>query len=368
MRLLRTEKPPQAPEDAAIWWATRRQMDPARFANDAAFPVWVADPANAAAWAEIDRRVDLVGSYASMPEIRAMRAAALEVARNRAPSRRTRWGLAAAIAAGIFGGATWIDLSAPVPTDSGVAAGADVRRFATGVGQRRDVMLADGSRVTLNTASLIEVRYAPGRRDIRLIEGQAMFHVAKNPGRPFVVSANDRQVTAFGTTFDVRIRQSGQIQVLLVEGRVRVEPARRQGLERLIPALARTDLLPGQEFMVDPSGEANVATADVERETAWGRGILIFRNDSVGEAVREINRYSAVQLVIDDPGVASLKISGIFPTASRDDFIAALQSLYPVAARQQQNGAVRLGWRRQARNVNVHDGRQDVRSDAISAS
>lgn len=350
MKLLRTEQPPQAPEDAAIWWATRRQLDPARFANDGAFAAWMADPDNARAWDEIDRRVHLVGSFASMPEIRAMRSAALDVARTRA-APRAKWGLAAAIAATILGGLTWLELSAPAPTDQAVTAGPDVRRYATGVGQRRDVTLADGSKVTLNTASLIEVRYAPDRRDIRLLEGQAMFHVAKNPGRPFVVSANDRQVTAFGTTFDVRIRQSGQVQVLLVEGRVRVEPVRRQGIDRLIPALARTDLLPGQEFLVDASGEAVVTTADVERETAWGRGVLIFRNDSVGEAVRELNRYSPAQLVVDDPGVAGLRISGIFPTANRDDFIAALQALYPVAARPQPGGAVRLGWRRETQRL-----------------
>jgi transmembrane sensor len=369
MKLLRTEKPPQAPADGAIWWATRRQIDPARFANDAAFAAWATDPANASAWAEIDRRVQDVGSFASMPEIRAMRGAALDIARDRAArSPRTRWSLAAAIAASIVGGLSWIELSAPVPTDQGPAAGPDVRRFATGVGQRRDVVLADGSKVTLNTASLIEVRYAPDRRDIRLLEGQAMFHVAKNPGRPFVVSANDRQVTAFGTTFDVRIRQSGQVQVLLVEGRVRVEPTRRQGLDRLIPALARTDLRPGEEFFADASGTGNVTNADVERETAWDRGVLIFRNDSVGEAVREINRYSAMQLLIDDPGVASLKISGIFPTASREDFIAALQTLYPVAARPDQGGIVRLGWRREARHLYARDGRRNIRTGAVPAS
>jgi transmembrane sensor len=243
-----------------------------------------------------------------------------------------------------------------------------VRRFATGIGQRRDVVLADGSKVTLNTASLIEVRYATDRRDIRLLEGQAMFRVAKNPDRPFVVAANDRQVTAFGTTFDVRIRPSGQVQVLLVEGRVGVEPMRRQGLERLIPALARTDLLPGQELLTDASGRVNVTMVDVERQTAWNRGVLIFRNDTVGDAVKEINRYSTVQIVVDDPGLAGLKVSGIFPMASRDDFIAALQALYPVAARPQQDGAIRLGWRRDTRPLYYDTRKRGVQTEAISAS
>jgi transmembrane sensor len=278
-----------------------------------------------------------------------MRWAALEVARNRTRPSRGRWGLAAAIAASLLGGLVWIGPPATTTSDPATIASADVRRFATGVGQRRDLVLGDGSKVTLNTASLLEVRYSPERRDIRLLEGQAMFHVAKNPARPFVVSASNNQVTAFGTAFDVRIRQNGQVQVLLVEGRVRVEPVRRQGLERLIPALGRTDLVPGQRLVADASGAVALASVDVDRETAWNRGVLIFRNDSVGDAVREVNRYSAVKIVVDDPGLAGLKVSGVFPTASRDDFIAALEALYPLAARPEQGGTIRLGWRHGAR-------------------
>jgi transmembrane sensor len=351
MKLLRGEKPPEAAEAAAIWWATRRQLEPARFANDAAFAAWLANDANAQAWADFESRDRLVGSFATMPEIREMRLAALEVARNRARPSRGRWGIAAAIAASLLGGLIWTGMPATTPNDPATIASADVQRFATGVGQRRELILGDGSKVTLNTASLMEVRYSPERRDIRLLEGQAMFHVAKNPARPFVVSASDNRVTAFGTAFDVRIRQNGQVQILLVEGRVRVEPMNRQGLERLIPALGRTDLVPGQQLVADRSGAVELASVDVERETAWNRGVLIFRNDSVGDAVKEVNRYSAVKLVVDDPGLASLKISGVFPTASREDFIAALEALYPLAARPEQGGTIRLGWRRGIRRL-----------------
>ena len=94
-----------------------------------------------------------------------------------------------------------------------------------------------------------------------------------------------------------------------------------------------------------------MAKVDVERETAWDRGVLIFRNDSIGDAIREVNRYSAIKLVADDPALAGLKVSGVFPTASREDFIAALEALYPVAARPEQGGMIRLGWRRGTRRL-----------------
>lgn len=346
MKLLRIERPPEAPEEAAIWWATRRQSDPVRFANDEGFSVWLAEEANAEAWEQIDRRIELVGTYATMPEIRAMRQAALERVHDRERPRR-RWALQAAVAASLVGAIVWIGLPAPGPAGPATVAGENVRRFATATGQRRDVVLSDGSKITLNTASLVEVRYSPERRDVRLLQGQAMFHVAKNPDRPFVVSAGSRQVTALGTAFDVLLRPDGQVQVLLVEGRVRVDPVQRQGLEKILPALARTDLAPGQQLVTEGPGRVEVAAADVERETAWNRGVLIFRNDDVDSAVKEVNRYTAVQLVVDDPGVARLKISGIFPTASRDDFLAALETLYPVRVHPEQGGTIRLTWRRE---------------------
>ncbi|MCW0197375.1 FecR family protein [Sphingopyxis sp.] len=347
MRLLRAERPPQRPEDAAIWWATRRQLDPARFAEDADFLAWLKDEENARAWNEIDRRIDRVGAYATMPEVRAMRQAALDKVQQARRPALGRWFLGAAIAASLVLAFTGIAgrVDSPVaPTD--IAKVESVHRYATAIGERRDVMLPDGSRVSLNTASLVEVDYgAPERREIRLLQGQAMFHVAHNENRPFIVRAGNRQVTALGTAFDVRLDANGQVKVLLVEGRVRVDPVARAGLARILPNLARTDLSPGQQLVAPAAGEAVVSSGDVERDTAWNRGILIFRDDSVSDAVREVNRYSTVQLVVDDPRVGALKVSGVFPTADRKDFLAAIEALYPVESKPESAGTVRLLWR-----------------------
>lgn len=344
MRLLKAERPPERPEDAAIWWATRRQLDPARFAEDEAFLAWLEDEDNARAWNEIDRRIDRVGAYATMPEVRAMRQAALDKAQQARRPALGGWFLGAAIAASLVLAFTGIAgrIGSPVaPTD--IAKVESVRRYATAVGERRDVMLPDGSRISLNTASLVEVDYgSPECREIRLLQGQAMFHVARNENRPFVVRAGNRQVTALGTAFDVRLDANGQVKILLVEGRVRVDPVARAGLARILPNLARTDLSPGQQLVAPAAGEALVSPGDVERDTAWNRGILIFRDDTVSDAVREVNRYSTVQLVVDDPRVGALKVSGVFPTADRKDFLAALEALYPVESKPESAGTVRL--------------------------
>lgn len=346
MRQGRTDRPPVDPEEAALWWATRRQLDPVRFAADQGFSTWLANPENEAAWHEIARRVESIGAYATMPEIREMRRAALQRLRPGPAPRARIWAAAATLAASLLLALIWI----AAPEGAGVRPAEIVRadaarRFATRIGERRDLVLEDGSRVTLNTASILETRYSPERREVALLQGQALFHVAHNPGRPFVVLAGNRRITAVGTSFDVRVRQGGQVDVLLVEGRVRVEPVARQGMARIIPALAVTDLEAGEQLIASGDGEPVVTAGDVERTTAWNRGILVFRNDSVGEAVREVNRYSGVQLVVDDPRVAGLRVSGVFPTARREDFVAALEALYPVSAEQESAGIVRLRWR-----------------------
>ncbi len=347
MKLLRTEQPPARPDDAAIWWATRRQLDPGRPADEEAFAAWVANEDNARAWAAIERRLDMVGTFATMPEVRAMRQAALDLARRPHRTTRRRWVFGSAIAASLAIGLISVSLTVESAPDASVTGTANsVRRFTTALGERRDIMLRDGSRITLNTGSEVEVDYgSAARRTVRLLRGQAMFQVARMPDRPFVVHAGSQEVTALGTAFDVRIKPDGQVEVLLVEGHVRVEPAYRQGVARLFPALARTELTPGQQLTAPVASEMVVTQGEVERVTAWNRGIVIFRDDSVSDAVLEMNRYSTAQLVVSDPRVAQLKVSGIFPTASRDDFVDAIEALYPVEGQRDASGVIRLRWR-----------------------
>lgn len=349
MTLSAVRRPPENSQEAAIWWAARRRLNPASFASDERFAQWLGEEPNQRAWREVIRRDEQIGGFATMPEIREMRLQALEMVRGRSGRRRRKWVAVSTMAAMLLaivaiGGTSNFDMIAPAssPTES-------VQRFATAIGQRRDVLLGDGSSVTLNTGSLIEVRFSADRRDVRLLQGQAMFNVAKDVERPFVVSARNREVTALGTSFDVQIRQDGRVQVLLVEGHVRVDPVNPKGLSRIIPGLARTDLRPGQQLLTKGAEAVEVSAADVERATAWNRGVLIFRNDMLGDAIKEVNRYSQLQLVVDDPQVAALKVSGIFPTANQEDFVAALATLYPLRAEREAGGTIRLLWKNSSR-------------------
>nr|WP_246623831.1 FecR domain-containing protein [Sphingomonas colocasiae] len=250
------------------------------------------------------------------------------------------------MAASLAAGVVW----SSAPTAIGPAASPQSRplatadRYVTKVGERREITLADGSRVALNTGSILEVDYSRERRDVRLLAGQALFHVARDKGRPFVVAAGNRLITATGTAFDVEVGKGGGVAVLLVEGHVRVDAARPRGLARVLPWLDREDLEPGERLTAAAGGGTVVAPGDIERETAWNRGVLIFRDDRLADAVAEINRYSTTMLVIEDPKIGDLLVSGVFPAGREEDFVAALTAFYPVEAHRRSPGAIVLRW------------------------
>jgi len=198
--------------------------------------------------------------------------------------------------------------------------------------------------LTLDTATRVEVSFRQFERKIRLVQGQAMFQVAKDPSRPFSVVAGSVDVKALGTQFDVRFEQ-GQANVVLLEGRVLVEPLSRHGLARLMPALAQHRLKEGEQLTADATGAMTVATADVERTRSWQSGRLVFREEPLSEAVAELNRYNQRQLLIDDPALERLPVSGVFSTSHPENFLAAVAAFYPVRIEEREPNIVALRMR-----------------------
>ena len=190
--------------------------------------------------------------------------------------------------------------------------------------------LADGSRVTLDTASSIRVKLTRGRRAVELASGQAFFEVRGDRARPFIVSAGDLEVTAVGTRFDVR-RSGDGAQVTLVEGKVDVSArsAVSQGWS----------LTPGQQI-ITTSPRPAVRTVDVASETSWTAGRLIFAGDTVETAVAEVNRYSRTKVVLQAPAISRIAVSGAFNTGDVEGFVSALVELYPVVAERTPTGEI----------------------------
>jgi transmembrane sensor len=179
--------------------------------------------------------------------------------------------------------------------------------FATGLGQVREVPLADGSLVVLNTNSRVAVRFSEDKREIHLLQGEALFDVAKNKKRPFIVTAGNMQVRAVGTAFTVSMLPQRPIQVLVKEGVVELN---RSGAAKGPPVRVKayTQALAPNDA---PIMAAGVAQSKLDRTMAWQFGRLDFDNETLQDAVGEFARYSDVRIVVD-PAVANRTVTGLF--------------------------------------------------------
>lgn len=207
--------------------------------------------------------------------------------------------------------------------------------YATDIGEQRSIGLADGSTVELNSQTRIRVRFTKRERHIELLEGQALFQVAKNEAQPFIVRSGNTQVRAIGTQFDVYRKQNGTV-VTVVEGRVSVRPVLDEnggsGSAAPSDAVQEAKFLDGGQQLtlgVDAASVAiaHLAPADLEAATAWTDRRLIFKATPLAEVVDEFNRYSERPIVVDDPEIAAIPISGVFSSSDPTDLLRFLREV-----------------------------------------
>ena len=217
--------------------------------------------------------------------------------------------------------------------------------YATVTGEQRSITLSDGSTVQLNARSKLHVRFSVQRRDVELLEGQALFQVAKDPRRPFVVSANGTQIRAVGTEFDVNRHRIGTT-VTVLEGAVVVESDVYTALDREgAPGSRGTSLPPpreshetrrhrtgevllaaGEQLTVTPTASAKSPHPNVATATAWAQRQMIFETTSLAEVVEEFNRYNRRQIVIRDPRLEDFQIDGVFSSTDPSALISFLRT------------------------------------------
>lgn len=214
----------------------------------------------------------------------------------------------------------------------------NVRLYRTGVGQRRAVTLADGSRVTLNTASTVEVAFSASERRVRLVRGEALFQVAHDATKPFLVDAGSARFRALGTAFNVRLRPD-VVELTVTQGVVAV--AAREG-EVNVPSAAR--IAAGGGAVVRSGAVAPTALDDqhLRQRTAWQEGVLEFDGESLAQVVGEFNRYRSQPIVIGDARLEALRIGGRFEVDEADKFLEALTSSFPIQAIATADGGVLL--------------------------
>ena len=294
------------------------------------------DPVFAEAYTRVAQAWGALDTNAETPELMCYREEAIAYAR-RANARRWQrvgahslggWGIAAAVVGAVIAlGVIWqLSPLAYVPG-----------QYRTGIGEQRIIELDDHSRIALDATTRLTVHYSKDARSVELTQGQAEFSVAHDPARPFKVIAGNRTIIAVGTVFTVDMSAQG-IRVATVEGRVAVASTESQ-TQRPHP----TEVAAGEELRVNESGQSTFTPkADLAAATAWRAGKVIFRTEQLGDAVRRINRYSRVQVEIEDASLATHRISGVFETGDTQGFVSAVEQYLPVVADRSESDRIRL--------------------------
>lgn len=291
------------------------------------------DPAYADAFRRIERSWGAVGQHATSAELMAMREQAISCARRTSARRwlgdetkRQRIVRFAAVVGAMAVALTAAYQLAPFGYRPG--------EYKTDIGEQRLVELEDHSRLSLDAATRLRLRYSKDARVVQLLHGQAQFSVAKDPARPFKVMAGDHTVIAVGTVFTVEYVGS-EINVVMLEGKVAILPQD--------DSASRSELEAGQALRVQSNGRATlIPKADLKAATAWQEGKVIFHEEPLSEAVRRLNRYSRLQIEVADPALATMQVSGVFEAGNAQAFVAAVQAYLPATADYPSPDLVRL--------------------------
>jgi transmembrane sensor len=206
--------------------------------------------------------------------------------------------------------------------------------YVTLVGQQLDATFDDGSVIHLNTNSRIETEFTDEKRIVKLIKGEALFDVAHDPNRPFIVYAGDRLVQAIGTKFVVHL-ESENIQVTVTDGKVKMSKVPLNKALIDIKSLNNSSIQKDDVYIV--KGEKAIVSSDhtpkitriksenMQRELSWLDGKLIFVNEELFDVIEEINRYIDIKIVLKDPSLHKISISGRFDLADSEALIEAIE-------------------------------------------
>jgi len=213
--------------------------------------------------------------------------------------------------------------------------------YSTEVGERRHLVLLDGSAVDLNTNTEIRVRFNAERREVVLVHGEALFNVARDASRPFEVNAQQVTSRAVGTKFSVRVRGEDRVETLVVEGRVLV--LRRDevfGIPLGAEPIGHT-LEPGEQIVVhnDHTKVSRVGLKQAATRLRWSSGKVVFDGEGLSFVVDELNRYTRRPLVIRDPHIASTAVGGGFDTQNADAYARELMRFFGEDKLARQLGA-----------------------------
>ena len=210
----------------------------------------------------------------------------------------------------------------------------DIRDYATPVGGHLTIALADGSKIELNTDSVLRFSNRTGQRQATLEKGEAYSQIEHDPSRSFTLFVGGQRVIDLGTKFSVR-KQTGKVEVRLIEGRAKIEPEDSRTLSRAVV------LAPGDVAVATPQSitVSKRPISQLSDSLGWRRGVLAFGSATLAEAADEFNRYNNTKIVIADKRAARLTIHGTFPANDVSGFADAAQAYFKLHV-ENRSGAI----------------------------
>jgi transmembrane sensor len=237
------------------------------------------------------------------------------------PSTVSRFKFAAAIAVVcVFGASIWI-LSPP-----------SVQTFATAVGERRDLTLADGSHIELTTDTVLRLSSGARKQDVWLDKGEAYFRIVHDPRREFVLHATRLRIVDLGTEFSVR-RDPDRTEVTVVKGSVRVEPADSQRQRDAVRLSSGEIAIASNDAFEVTKKSSN----QIDDSLSWRRGILVFDHMPLAKVAAEFNRYNLIKIHVDDAAISNMTISARLPATDVSVFARMAQEFFGLRVTRSKN-------------------------------
>lgn len=209
--------------------------------------------------------------------------------------------------------------------------------YETSVGAQSTASLPDGTEISLNTDSLINVTYSDHYRLIVLERGEIHVQVAHDPSRPLSVLAGDRVIRAVGTAFNVQLNRNEQVELIVTEGKVRVGESTGEVLERIEAielAAGSVAVAKGNRVVLGSAEEAieKIAAEDIEIDLSWRKGNLVFKGESLEKAIEEIGRYTPVEFEITDDRIKEIRVAGLFRAGDVNGLLRTLRKNFNVSS------------------------------------
>lgn len=293
-------------DTTAAQWIVRREKGDWSNEDQSQFDHWLATPGNRIAYlrlTDVWNRAGRLKALTSPRRNRFFRGQALKPAAKIA----ALFALAAAIGAGSY---AWLSKTNDV-------------RYATGIGEREIISLADGSRIELNTQTVLRFSHEGGKRTATLESGQAYFDIKHDAAHPFTVLTGGHKVTDIGTKFEIRT-DANKVQVTLFEGSAQFESDGASATRQ------NAILVPG-DVAVATAASMRITRKPAQKliaELGWRHGVVIFDHTTLADAAAEFNRYNRKKLIVTDPKIARLTIGGTFQTTNTQQLTQLARDIF----------------------------------------